>query len=467
MTKAISKRFVLIALGVFIGGCSLAPSYQRPEAPIAASWTSANSAEFEAVAADQLAWQSFIADEQLRQLIEAALKQNRSLRQSLLAIEQARAQYRIERADRVPSIGAAANASRQRQSEHLSTAGRSEVLSSYQVGLSVPEYELDLFGRVRNLSEAALQEYLATEEAGRAARLALIAEVSQAYLTWQTANRQLALTEQTLASREDSQKLIAQRRAAGIANALDDQEARSLVEQARADLLSYQRAQQQAYNALVLLVANEQGALDLNAERPLAPLQNVSAGLPSELLERRPDILASEHRLRARNADIGAARAVFFPRISLTGFAGSASNELSGLFESGTRVWSFTPSLYLPIFSGGRNSAALDLATVRRDSAVAEYEQRIQSAFREVADALAAITTLEEELKARQALVASSRESLFLAKARYQAGVDSHLRYLEAQRESFAVEQALVDAELRQQIAKVDLFRALGGGWAQ
>lgn len=459
------RKPALMLLALALSGCSLAPSYEHPQAPVAQSWSAATQT---GTAAASLEWQSFIVDPDLRQLVSIALDNNRSLRQTLLDIEQARAQYRIQRADRVPGLNGSANGNRQRLPADLSNSGSSGVSSSYQVGLSLPEYELDLFGRVKNLTDAALEQYLSTEEAGRSARIALIAEVSQAYLTYDGAQRRLLLTEQTLASRENSLGLISQRRTAGAATALDYQEALGLVEQARAELESNARQKQQALNALVLLL----GTADAAQHVPQAPqdkpmlIQDIAPGTPSELIERRPDILAAEHRLKARNADIGAARAAFFPRISLTGSFGTASAEISGLFDGGSRAWSFVPTLSLPIFDAGRNSANLDLAKVRKDSAVAAYEGTIQTAFREVADALSATDTLRREETARRNLANTSSATLKLAKARYEGGVDSHLRYLDAQRSHFTNESDYIETSTRRQIALVDLFRSLGGGWS-
>jgi len=455
----------IFLLAFALGGCSLVPSYQRPEAPIAEHWRA--DANPQAVAGHALDWQAFIVDPQLRRLVGIALANNRSLRQSLLDIEQARAQYRIQRADRVPNLAGTATGTRQRVPADLSN-GISTQVSSYQVGLTLPEYELDLFGRVKSLSEAAVEQYLATEAAARAAQVAMIAEVSQAYLTYAGAQQRLELVQRTLASREQSLSLTSQRRAAGTATALDYQEALGLVEQSRAELEVTLREQKQAFNALVLLLGTPDAASTIPAEprEQLRLLQDVAPGAPSELLEHRPDILAAEHRLKARNADIGAARAAFFPRISLTGTYGSSSEQLSGLFQGGSRSWSFVPTLSLPIFDAGRNRANLDLAEVRRDSAVAEYEGSIQTAFREVADALAARDTLQREESARRALAATSTEALKLARARYEGGVDDHLRYLDAQRSSFVNELAVIETATQRQIALVSLFRSLGGGWA-
>ncbi|MDU9403947.1 efflux transporter outer membrane subunit [Pseudomonas sp. zfem004] len=460
-----ANRVLPLVLALTLAGCSLAPTYERPEAPVPAQWGDAGGHQGPMV--DQLDWQAFIVDPVLRQLVGAALGNNRSLRQTLLDIDQARAQYRIQRADRVPGLNAAASGNRQHLPAQLSSNGREGVSSTYQVGLALPEYELDLFGRVKSLSDAALEQYLASEEVGRAAHIALIAEVSQAYLTLDGAERSLALTRQTLASREDSLALVGQRRAAGTATALDHQEALGLVEQSRADLEATLRQQRQAYNALVLLLGDAQAAKLIPGERPDQPmvLQDITPGLPSALIERRPDILAAEHRLRSRNADIGAARAAFFPRISLTGSFGTSSAQMSGLFDGGSRSWSFMPQLSLPLFDAGRNRAGLSLAEARKDSAVAAYEGTIQTAFREVADALAATDTLRREEAARRALVDTSRATEALAKARYEGGVDNHLRYLDAQRNNFVNEAAFIQASTQRQLALVDLFRALGGGW--
>ncbi|OLU32253.1 efflux transporter outer membrane subunit [Pseudomonas sp. PA27(2017)] len=464
MTSTTLLRPALLALAVALAGCSLAPSYERPEAPVTAQWSAPQATGTSAQALD---WQTFIVDADLRNAVQTALGNNRSLRQALLDIEAARAQYRIQRADRLPSINANASGNRQRLPADQSQTGRSEVTSVYQVGLGLAEYEVDLFGRVRNLSESALQSYLATEQATRATQISLIAEVIQAYLTRDGALRRQALVEQTLDSRLASLELVSKRREAGAATALDYQEAVGLAEQAKAERESIQRQLRQADNALVLLLGTPdalQGLPSVPRDERLV-LQDVAPGTTSALIERRPDILASEHRLKARNADIGAARAAFFPRITLTGSLGSSSTELSGLFDGGSRAWSFAPTLSLPIFAGGRNRANLDLAEVRQDAAVADYEGTIQTAFREVADALAATDTLRREEAARSALADSSRAAETLAEARYRGGVDDHLRYLDAQRSSFNDQTGLIQVSTDRQLALADLFRALGGGW--
>ncbi|PKQ39802.1 multidrug transporter [Pseudomonas sp. YY-1] len=464
MTSHFILRPALLTLAIALGGCSLAPTYERPAAPVAADWQVANANGTNAQALD---WQTFIVDADLRRAVDTALNNNRSLRQALLDIEAARAQYRIQRADRLPSINANAKGNRQRVPADQSQTGRSEVASVYQVGLGLAEYEVDLFGRVRNLSEAALETYLATEEATRATQISLIAEVIQAYLTRDGALRRQVLVEQTLESRLASLELVSKRREVGAATALDYQEAVGLAEQAKAERESTERQLRQADNALALLLGTPDAGqfLPSTPRDELMVLQDIAPGTSSELIERRPDILASEHRLKARNADIGAARAAFFPRITLTGSVGSSSTELSGLFEGGSRAWSFAPTLSLPIFAGGRNRANLDLAEVRQDAAVANYEGTIQTAFREVADALAATDTLRREETARRALAESSRAAEALAEARYRGGVDDHLRYLDAQRSSFNDQTTLIQISTDRQLALADLFRALGGGW--
>lgn len=465
MTRSLSA----VCLALMLAGCaSLAPDYQRPQAPVPAAWP--------AVAAQQAAsaplqWQDFVTDERLRALVEQALQNNRDLRQTLLNVEAVRAQYQIQRADRLPSLGLQAGGTRQRTPADLSGTGTATTQGSYQVGLGVTAFELDLFGRVRSLSEAALQDYLATEQGAQAARISLVGQVIESFLTHDGARRRLQLAQQTLQAREQSLDLTAQRRAGGAATALDHQEALGLAEQARAELERNQRELQQAGNALRLLLGSS--AAD-GTDLGLAPtsdgtpvlVQDLAAGAPSDLLARRPDIVAAEHQLRARHADIGAARAAFFPRITLTGLVGSSSNELSNLFRAGQGSWSFAPQLTLPIFDGGRNRAGLTLAEVRRDAAVARYEGSIQTAFREVADALAATDTLRREEAARLALVRSSQEAQHLAEARYRGGVDSHLRYLEAQRSAYASQLAYIETSTQRQIALATLFRALGGGWS-
>lgn len=454
-----------LAAALFIAGCSMAPVHERPAAPIPASWAQPVSANA-LTASPPLDWETFVTDESLRQTIALALTHNRDLRQTLLNIDVARAQYRVQRADRLAGLGLQADGTRQRTPADISAAGVAGTQGTYQVGLGMTAFELDLFGRVRSLSDAALQQYLAVEHSAQAARISLVGEVIQAHVTRDGAQRRLAWTQKTLDSRQASLQLVAQRRQAGAASALDYQEALGLQAQAQAELERMEREARQADNALRLLVGSADAAWPAPRAQSTVLVQDIAVAAPSALLERRPDILAAEHELRARNADIGAARAAFFPRISLTGMFGSSSAELSGLFESGSRSWSFTPQLVLPLFDGGRNRANLDLAQVRKNIAVARYEGTIQTAFREVSDALAATDTLRREEVSRLALARSSDEALRLSEARYRGGVDSHLRYLEAQRSAFSHQLSAIEVGTQRQLALVQLFKALGGGWS-
>lgn len=455
------------ALILTLAGCSLAPQHERPQPPLAANW-SASAEMAGASEAATLGWSSFIQDVQLRQLVGLALDNNRSLRQALLDIEAARAQYRITRSSRLPNINAQGQGSRQRLPADLSETGSSNIQSSYQVGLGLTAFELDLFGRVANLSESALQEFLATEEAVRGVRIGLVAEVSRVYLSLRAGQQALDISRQTLANREESLALATLRRDTGSASELEYQEVQSLLESARVEVERSTRTLALARNALELLVAAplpkelEQRAGDDNAL-----FREVTAGLPSQLLELRPDILAAEYRLMARHADIGAARAAFFPSISLTGLYGSASSELSGLFESGSRTWQFVPQINLPIFTAGRNRANLNLAQVRRDQAVAEYELAVQTAFSEVSDALVGRETLVRQEQAQAALDASNTRAVVLSEMRYEGGIDSYAQYLDIQRRSFADRLALVEARRERELATVSLYAALGGGWLE
>lgn len=454
----------LLGLAILVSGCSLAPDYQQPGLPVAANW-SGNDTEI--IATQQNGWDTFVTDEVLRQLINTALENNRSFRQVLLDIESARAQYRIQRAERLPQLDATGTGSRQQVPASLSGTGATGINSNYQVGLSLPDYELDLFARVKNLSDAALEQYLATDAGSKAAQVALIAEVIQVFLTYESTQQRLILIRQTAESRQKSLALTEQRRILGDASALDYQEAYGLLQQAGIEQERVNREHLQARNALILLlgIADTETLLSESPRAQKLVLQDIGAGTPSLLIANRADIQASEHRLKARHADIGAARAAFFPRISLTGNIGTASSEISGLFGSGSRAWSFVPQISLPIFAGDRNRANLTLAQVRKDIAIAEYEYQIQTAFREVADALAATDTLRREEESQSALAASAEKTMQLAEARYRGGIDSHLRYMEAQRQNFAAQSSMIEVNTQRQIALVDLFRALGGNW--
>jgi multidrug efflux system outer membrane protein len=448
----------LLAAGV-LGGCSLAPTYERPAAPVAASYpTETEQTEDNAAA---IGWRNFFPDARLRMLIDTALDNNRDLRIAALRIEEAHAQYNIQSADLLPTVNASASGSRGRSFIN----GTAVTGASYQVGLGLTAFELDFFGRVRSLKDAALAQYLATGEAHQASRISLIAEVAKAYLAERAFSEQYDLAKQTLEGRETGYKLAKQRFDVGASSALDLRQNETLVQSARVALATLSRQRAQAANALTLLVGKP--LTDLPAAQTLSEqdiVADIPAGLPSDLLARRPDIRAAEQRLQAANANIGAARAAFFPRISLTAGIGTASNQLSGLFDAGTRTWSFVPQLVLPIFDAGRNSATLSLTKVRKNIAVADYEKSIQVAFREVADALAARATLDDQIEAQRAVQDAQAERLKLSQQRYENGVSSSLDVLDAQRELFSAQQSLIQARLLRLTNAVDLYRALGGG---
>ncbi|XYJ11674.1 efflux transporter outer membrane subunit [Telluria sp. B2] len=464
-----TKRFTPLVLALALAGCvNLAPKYERPAAPVAGSFpqlpaaggATLPTATTEAPAS--IAWQRFFADARLRQLIELSLANNRDLRVAILNIEQARAQYRIARADRVPTVSAAVTGNRQ------TTGEDAPIQSTYSAGLAVSNFELDLFGRVRNLSEAALAQYLATEEARKTAQISLIASVANSYLSLLADDELLAITEQTLKTREESFKLTQLRFENGVSSKLELQQSSSLVETARATLAQLRRLRAQDANTLTLLVGQAiPENLPAGATLAQTELPDLPAGLPSDLLTVRPDIRSAEQQLIAANANIGAARANYFPRISLTGSAGSASTELSGLFKSGSFGWTFAPQAILPIFDLGRVSAGVDAARAGRDIAVAQYERTIQTAFREVADALAGQATYSEQLRAQRAVAAAEQDRFNLSDLRYRSGAASYLDLLDAQRSLFQAQQQAVEANLARLQNQVTLYRVLGGGWSE
>lgn len=456
----------LLAAGI-LSGCSLAPQFVRPQAPVASAYPAADAVAANPTLADAsaLGWRQFFPDQRLQSLIATALANNRDLRSAALRIDEARALYNIQSADLLPTVYGGASATRSRTPAALSSTGNGIVSSSYQVGLNPAAFELDFFGRVRSLNDAALAQYLATEEAQRSAQISLVATVAQAYLTERAFAEQQALTQKTLEGRRNAYDLAQKRFEVGASSALDLRQNETLLQSARVAYVTLARQHAQAENALTLLVGAPLTAL------PAAPslseqqiVTDIPAGLPSDLLVRRPDIRAAEQRLRAANANIGAARAAFFPRISLTAGIGTASNDLSGLFQSGTQIWTFAPQLLLPIFDAGRNRGNLDLAEVRKNLAVADYEKSIQTAFREVADALVARATLDEQIDAQSKFLEAQAERLKLSDLRYQNGIASSLDVLDAERELFGAQQALVQVRLLRLTNAIDLYRALGGG---
>ncbi|HRP25735.1 MAG TPA: AdeC/AdeK/OprM family multidrug efflux complex outer membrane factor [Thauera sp.] len=464
-------RSLVVALAATtLGACTtLIPAFERPAAPVPASFPLAQPSEASAVAplADTIAWRDYFADERLREVIALALDNNRDLRIAALNIERARAQYGIQRADLLPSIAVSGGQSAQRVPGDLSMSGESTVSRQYSANLGFASYELDFFGRVRSLEEQALQSYLGTEEARRSAQISLVAEVANAWLRLAADRERLALARSTLETRQQSVELVRRSLELGAVSALDLNQAETLRQTARADVARYTALVAQAENALALVVGASVPAawLPQSLNEVVAAVPELPAGLPSEVLTRRPDILQAERALMAANASIGAARAAFFPRITLTATAGTASSTLDGLFDGGSGAWSFVPQLRLPIFEAGRLQASLDLAEIQRDINVAQYEKVVQSAFREVADALAERSTLTEQLDARRALLKATEKSFELSEARYRGGVDSYLTLLDAQRSLYGAQMELIGTRQSDATNRVALYKALGGGW--
>jgi multidrug efflux system outer membrane protein len=455
---------------MLLSGCSLIPEYQSPDAPIPATWPKGPAYEgtpIQPVAATSMESAlgvDFFRAPQLRRLIEQALTNNRDLRVAVLNVEAARAQYRIQRADQLPGISAEGSAVRQRMPAGI-MGPTATTNGQYEAGIGLTAFEVDLFGRVHSLGQQALEQFFATQEARTGAQVMLVAEVANAALTLLADEKLLALTEQTLATRQRSFDLIRRGFEQGIGTQLDVAQAQTVLEAARADRERYVRQVAQDRNALTLLLGaplegNALAGLSLGDEL----IADVPAGLSSGVLLNRPDIREAEHRLKAANANIGAARAAFYPRITLIGSLGTASDDLGDLFSGGTGAWNFMPSLTLPIFDAGRNEANLDTALANRDIAVARYEKTIQTAFRDVADALAARSTLDRQLLAQDRLVAATRQSYELAQARYDRGIDNFLNVLDAQRSLYGAEEEKIGLELFRLTNRVNLYKALGGG---
>lgn len=457
-----TKFLTILAASLALAGCaSMAPTYERPAAPVATQWPVPQGGATQAKAAD-LGWREFFTDARLQALIEQALANNRDLRVAVLNVQRAQAQYGVQQADRLPSVNAAAA-----QSATRSPGG--SISRQYTATLGVSAWELDLFGRVKSLNDAALQQYLATDDARRSAQLSLVAEVAGAYLTLAADQEKLRLAEQTLLSRQDGLRLTQRLQAAGVASALDLRQAEIAAETAQTDLAGLTTQVAQDRNALALLVGQPLTPEQLpvaGTATAVTQTAELAAGLPSEVLLARPDVQQAERTLQAANANIGAARAAFFPRISLTASAGSASGELDGLFRSGSGLWTFMPQVSLPIFDAGRNQANLSIAQVDRDIALAQYEKAIQAAFRDVADALAARATLGQQIASQQRLVAQTQDALRLAEARFRQGLDDRLATLDAQRSLYAAEQGLISSRLAQQVNRVTLYKVLAGGQA-
>ncbi len=462
-----NKTLLPVALAgvLLVSGCSFIPTLDRPAAPVAEHFPAANE-QAGAVAAADTPWQQFFTDPRLQQVINLALENNRDLRVAVLNIEKARAQYQIQRAAQFPEFGVAGTGSRQ------PNTATGNYANTYMAGLSMPSWEIDFWGRIGSLKEQALAQYLATEEGRKAAQISLIANVANTWLGLQADEELMTISRRTLGTREQSIKLTKLRLDAGVASELDFRQAQSLTENARATLAQQTRQRALDVNALTLLVGQTLPADLLNGMQDkkladLPALADVPSGLPSDLLLRRPDVRQAEQSMIAANANIGAARAAFFPNISLTAAAGFASSDVSDLFKSDSAMFSIAPSLYLPIFNAGRNRANLESAQAGQKIAVAQYEKAIQSAFREVSDALVGRQTLQDQLDAQSRQLDAESVRYKLSDLRYTNGVASYLDLLDAQRSLFALEQSVVQVRLAQLQNQVNLYKVLGGGWTE
>ena len=460
---------LLPAMAIGVASCTMAPKYTRPAAPVPDAWPSgaayAQAGETHVSLAPDSHWQEFFTDQKLRQVIGLALTNNRDLRIAALNVERARAYYGIRRAELWPTLNAVGSGSKARLPADLSSSDHAQTVARYDASLGVASWEIDFFGRIRSLKDRALEEYLATEQARRSAQILLVSSVANAYLALAADRENLKLSETTLVSQQAGYDLVKRRHQLGLATELDLFRAQTPLEVARRDVAIYTQAVAKDENALNLLVGGATARELLPGELDsVAPPQEINAGVSSEVLLRRPDVAQAENQLRAANADIGAARAAFFPRITLTAAIGTASSDLSGLFAAGSGAWSYAPQIVMPIFDA-RTWSAHQAAKVQREIAVTQYERAIQNAFREVADALAVRGTVDQQVSAQQSLVHASAETYRLANSRYDKGLDSYLGVLDAQRTLFAAQQVLVYLRLEKLASQVKLYAALGGGW--
>ena len=454
---------------IFMGGCSLAPNYTQPSAPIPAEWPQGpaykdSQTTAEAQTACKLSRQAFFTDPKLQRIIEMALNNNRDLRLALLNVEKAAALYGIQKAELFPSFNASGVMSSQRIPADLSSSGVATTQDQYSVNLGVASWEIDFFGRIRSLKDSALENYLATDEARRSAQILLIAATAGAYLNLAADHENLNLATTTLQTQQDVYRIINRRYQVGLANEVDVKRSQTQVDTARGDIARFTQQIALDENALNLLLGSPAPAdvLSANLSDILEP-QAVSSEISSEILLNRPDILAAEHRLKGANANIGAARAALFPRISLTTTAGTASSNLGGLFGSGSGAWSFAPQIVTPIFDA-RLWSAYDAANIERKIALTQYEKAIQTAFKEVADALAVNGTVDEQLSAQQSLVNAVEIIYSRSEMRYQKGIVSYLSVLDAQRTLNSARQGLISLRLARLANQVRLYAVLGGG---
>jgi multidrug efflux system outer membrane protein len=465
----------LIVAAELVSGCSLEPVYKQPAAPVAATFPSGDAykppsappAKTSTPAAD-IGWRDVLTDPRLQRLVEIGLANNRDLRVAALNVAQVQAQYRIQRAALFPQIDAAAGLSGSRTPASVSPIGRALVQRTYSADLSA-SWEIDFFGRLRSLSEEALQQYFASAQARKAAEILLVSQIADQYLTLLSYDELVAVTERTLESAQASYRLTLLQFNTGTGTELSLREAQTVVEQAKANYSAQIRGRAQAENALVLLLGQPiPGTLPppvpLSAQTILA---DIPAGLPSDLLARRPDVMQAEATLRSANASIGAARAAFFPTITLTGDFGTASSALDKLFKARSKEWSFAPSVAVPIFNAGSLQASLDVAKLQKDISIGQYEKAIQTAFREVADGLAARGTYDDQVASQERFTEAQQRRLDLSNMRFRSGVDPYLTVLTAQTDLYNAEQTLVSVRLGRLTNLVDLYRYLGGGWIE
>ncbi len=468
------RNLTLILLAsTAVSACTMAPDYKRPTLPVAQGWSTPSAEPTASVSAADLDWRQVLVDPRLQGVVDLALKQNRDLRVAVLNIEKARGQYGIQRSALFPGINGTLSeqrthtpASATQFGQVPGAAGGAIDAEIYSATIGFTAYELDLFGRVRSLNAQALQAFLAQQDTARSVRVSLIAETANAWLTLAADQERLALAKDTLTTRQDTLRLTQQQVDGGVGSLVTLRNAQVQAETARSDMAVYTAQVAQDLNALTLLTG---GAVpdSLLPSADLARTQilaDLPAGVPSDVLTRRPDVLAAEHQLQGANANIGAARAAFFPRIALTGSFGSASGDLDGLFKGGTKIWSFTPSITLPIFAGGANVANLNVSKANRDIAVATYEKTVQTAFREVSDALSVRQTVGDRLAAQERLVVAATSSQSLSQQRRDAGLDSALTLLDSQRTLYSAQQGLITARLARSTNLVTLYKTLGGG---
>ena len=464
-------RFGCVLALLALAGCTMMPAYHRPDSPVGEQWPAATGMnavhEGESQTAELAAWREFVADPTVTRLVETALANNRNLRAALHNIEKVRAQYYIQRSGLLPAINAVGGSSGQYVNRHYSQTGSPVVQHQYSANVGFTAFELDLFGRIRSLNESALQQYLATEEAARSVQTALVGEVASAYLNLTADRELLSLARATYDNRKNLYEIIRHKAEMGLSSQLEVNQAQTVMEEARVAAATYEVRAAQGLNALVFLlgapVPEDVALADKLADIKRFP--DVKPGLPSDLLNRRPDIRSAEHALMAMNANIGAARANFFPSISITSSIGTLSPSFDKLFSSGTGSWMFQPQAVLPLFDTGRNIARLRASKADRDMAVAVYEQAVQAAFREVADALAQRAVIEEQLAARRSLMEATQATCTLSNKRHEIGLDSFINVLDAQRGYFSAQQGYIGTLLLREANALNLYKTLGGGW--